>query len=78
MSENTANPNTTLIEEVLQLMDLSSMDQEERTMWTIMLPSLETAEIKKIKATLEQEVQKMTDIYLKAQAEMSNKKNPST
>jgi len=77
MTENkTPNPNEALIHEVLELMNLSSMSQDERTMWTILLPSLTTEEIQKFKATLEKEVRTMTDIYLRAQTELAkdNKK----
>lgn len=55
-----------LIDEVLQLMTLSSMSEQERTVWQIMLPSMKEDEILKFKAVLEEEVKQMTDIYLKA------------
>lgn len=58
------NTNQTLIETTLQLMSLSSMTEEERNMWTIMLPSMETAEIEKLKTALEAEVKAMTELYL--------------
>lgn len=60
------NPNQQLIEETLKLLDLSSMEDDEKNMWTIMLPSMEKAEIEKLKGALEREAQAMTDIYLKA------------
>lgn len=63
---NSPNPET--INEILKLMELSSMSQEERTMWTMMLPSMEQAELEKLRDTLAKEVQKMTDIYLQAKA----------
>ena len=55
-----------LIDEVLQLMTLSSMSEQEKTVWQIMLPSMKEDEILKFKAVLEEEVKQMTDIYLKA------------
>lgn len=58
--------NKELINETLQLMQLSSMDDEERTMWTVMLPSMTAEEILKFKGALEREVQKMTEIFIKA------------
>ena len=59
------NSNQALIEETLKLMNLSSMGQDERTMWTVMLPSMEKEEIEKLRDALAQEVQTMTDIYQK-------------
>lgn len=79
MTDTTNNtsqfPNQPLIEETLKLMDLSSMSQEERTMWTVMLPSMEQAELEKFRDILAKEVKKMTDIYLKAKAAMKNEPN---
>lgn len=65
MTENT-HPNQALIDETLQLMELSSMSQEERNMWTVLLPSLQQEEIKKLHDALDREIKKMTDIYLRA------------
>lgn len=65
MSEQ-PNNNEELIKETLQLMGLSSMAEDERTMWTVILPSMQTEEIEKLKAALEQEVKTMTEIYNKA------------
>jgi hypothetical protein len=70
MTEN-IHPNQTLIEETLKLMELSSMNQEERTMWTVLLPSLQKEEIEKLRDALAGEVQTMTDIYLQAKQAMS-------
>ncbi len=60
------HPHRALIEEILSLMALSSMEEDEKNMWTILLPSLEKAELDKFKAILEKEIKKMTDIYLDA------------
>jgi len=61
-----SNDNQQLINETLQLMALSSMPEDERTMWTVILPSMLKEEIEKLKAALEKEVKAMTDIYNKA------------
>jgi hypothetical protein len=60
-----------LIEETLQLMNLSSMEEDEKNMWTIMLPSMEKEEIEKLKGALEREAKAMTDIYLNAKKSKS-------
>lgn len=64
MPKSSEKPN--LIDEVLQLMNLSSMSEQEKTVWQIMLPSMKEEEIVQFKAVLEEEVKQMTDIYLKA------------
>lgn len=70
MTENT-HPNQALIDETLKLMNLSSMSQEEHTMWTVLLPSLQKEEIEKLRNALAEEAKTMTDIYLRAKQEMS-------
>ncbi len=60
------NINTESIQAILKLLDLSSMESDEKTMWKILLPSMEKAELDKFQDLLEQEVQAMTDLYLKA------------
>lgn len=64
MAKSTQKP--TLVDEILQLMTLSSMSEQEKTMWQVMLPSMKDDEMIKFKAVLEKEVKQMTDIYLKA------------
>lgn len=71
-NNQTPPTNQELITEILKLMDLSSMKDDERTMWTVMLPSMEKSELEKLRDTLSREVQKMTDIYLKAKEAMKN------
>lgn len=63
---NTDHPNRELIEETLQLLNLSSMEEEERNMWTIFLPSMEKEEIEQFKKILETEVKELMEIYLEA------------
>ncbi len=55
-----------LIDEILQLMNLSSMSEQEKTIWQVMLPSMKENEILQFKAVLEKEVKQMTNIYLGA------------
>jgi len=57
--------NQQLIEETLQLLELSSMEKDEKNMWTILLPKLQKDEIEKLKLALEKEAKAMIDIYLK-------------
>lgn len=66
-----------LIREVVKLLELSSMDAEERTMWTVLAPNMEEAELIKLKTTLEKEVNKMTDLYLKTVSRIAQDKNSS-
>ena len=53
-----------LIKSILQLMELSSMADDEKSMWTIFVPSMEENELTKLKTVLEKEVNQLTDIYL--------------
>jgi len=54
-----------LQKDVLKLMELSSMEADEKNMWMIMVPGMLEDELEKFKKVLEKEVSKMTDIYLK-------------
>lgn len=65
-NSKTIQPNQELIEDTLKLLRVSSMDEEERNMWTIFLPSMETKEIEQFKQILEKEVNQLMDIYLEA------------
>lgn len=58
--------NTELIQGILAQMEKSSMEDDEKTMWRVLLPSLEKAELEKLKNLLDKEVQVMTDIYTKS------------
>lgn len=64
MAKSTKKPDP--IDEILQLMNLSSMSEQEKTIWQVMLPSMKEDEMLQFKAVLEKEVKQMTDIYLKA------------
>jgi hypothetical protein len=61
-----------LIKEVLKLMELSSMEDDEKNMWRMMVPSMNEEELTKFKAVLEKEVNKLTDIYLKVLKDKPN------
>lgn len=54
-----------LTQETLSLLQLSSMLEEERTMWQVMLPNMLPEEVQKLHDTLEKEVKKMLSIYQK-------------
>ena len=75
MTSTKTLPNKTLIEETTELLKLSSMEQDKRTMWTVLLPKLETKEIEKQKNTLVKEVQAMTDIYLRTKKQIHKNYN---
>ena len=45
-------------------MELSSMADDEKSMWTIFVPSMEENELTKLKTVLEKEVNQLTDNYL--------------
>ncbi len=55
-----------LQKEVLRLMELSSMDDQERTMWMILVPNMTEEELGKFRTVLDKEVTQLTDIYTKA------------
>lgn len=61
-----SDTNQNLTDQILQLLDLSSMDQAEKNLWTIQLPHMTAEEMEKLKAVLEKEIKNMIDIYLKA------------
>ncbi len=72
MPDSTNNPqpatenNDELIREILEMMTVSTMKDDERTMWTVMLPSLLKPELEKFKAVLEQELSQLAEVYLQA------------
>jgi hypothetical protein len=54
-----------LKKEVLKLVELSSMEEKEKVMWNVLVPSMIESELVKFKAILEKEVNKLTELYLK-------------
>jgi hypothetical protein len=57
--------NLELKKEVLKLVELSSMEEKEKVMWNVLVPSMIESELVKFKAILEKEVNKLTELYLK-------------
>jgi hypothetical protein len=55
-----------LQKDIYKLIELSSMEDDERMMWMVMVPSMTEEELVKFKPILEKEVNKLTDIYTKA------------
>ncbi|MBD3270444.1 hypothetical protein GF376_02875 [Candidatus Peregrinibacteria bacterium] len=55
-----------LQKEIIKLLELSSMDEKERMLWTILMPNMEESELKQLHKTLEKEVNALTDIYVEA------------
>lgn len=58
--------NTELMQDILKLTNLSSMEEDEKTMWKVLIPSMKKDELEKFKDILDREVTDMTDLYLKA------------
>jgi hypothetical protein len=53
-----------LQKKVLELVELSSMEEKEKVMWNVLVPSMIEAELLKFKAILEKEVNQLTKLYL--------------
>jgi len=62
----TTSDNSELMQGILKLLDLSGMEEDEKTMWKVLVPNMERAELDKFKDILEKEVQTMTELYRKA------------
>ncbi len=58
--------NKILIDKILKLLDLSSMGNQERAMWTVMVPTMPEDELTKFKDMLQKEVDKLQQIKDKA------------
>ena len=58
--------NTKLIREIINYLQLSAMDSKEKGMWMILLPQMDEAQLQKLKAALEKEVNAITELYLEA------------
>jgi len=54
--------NKILIDKILKLLDLSSMGDQERAMWTVMVPTMPEDELTKFKDILQKEVDKLQQI----------------
>ena len=60
------NNNQELVKDILKLLELSSMENDEKQMWTLMAPSMNTEELTNFKKILEKEVNQLTDLLLSA------------
>jgi len=58
--------NTDLIRELVSYIQLSSMQQKEKAMWLLLLPSMEEKHLLKLKGSLQKEVNAITDLYINA------------
>ncbi len=58
--------NQQLIKEIINYLQLSTMEPREKAMWMLLVPDMETEKLAKLKATLEKEVNAITDLYLEA------------
>ncbi len=58
--------NKDLIDQTLQLIQLSSMEEDEKAMWTVLIPSMEETELEKFNQILLKEVQSFSELYKKA------------
>lgn len=54
----------TQITNVLQKLQSSTMSEKEKTMWTILLPSMEESHITKLEASLDKEINNINELYL--------------
>jgi hypothetical protein len=53
-----------LIREIINYIQLSTMEPREKAMWMLLLPQMEEAKLLKLKTSLEKEVNAITDLYL--------------
>lgn len=68
-SGTTGDPSTAnaaLIKQIIPFIQLSSMQPREKAMWLLLIPAMEESHLLKLKASLEKEINTMTDIYLNA------------
>lgn len=56
----------TTIREIINYLQLSTMEPREKAMWMLLLPQMEEEKLGKLKKTLEKEVNAITDLYLEA------------
>lgn len=55
-----------LTHEILKLMELSGMEDKERSLWTLLLPSMDQKQLEKLHKNLDKEVNELTKIYINA------------
>lgn len=56
--------NKQIIKEIINYLQLSTMEPREKAMWMLLMPDMEMEKLSKLKATLEKEVNAITDLYL--------------
>ncbi len=54
-----------IIKSILLHLQMSTMTAKEKSMWTVLLPTLGDAELKKLNDSLKKEVDQLMDLYLK-------------
>lgn len=58
--------NKKIIKEIINYLQLSTMEPKEKAMWMLIMPDMENDKLLKLRATLEKEVNAITDLYLKS------------
>lgn len=53
-----------IIREIVNYLQLSTMEGREKAMWMLLLPEMDEAQLLELKASLEKEVNSITDLYL--------------
>ena len=53
-----------LIKSIIQGIQLSTMDDKEKSMWMVLAPLMEEGELQKLESALKKEVNGLTDLYL--------------
>ncbi len=61
-----STPNPDLVKELVNYIQLSSMQQKEKAMWLLLLPAMEEKHLLKLKSSLMKEVNAITDLYINA------------
>lgn len=56
--------NKQIIKEIINYLQLSTMEPKEKAMWMLLMPDMEVEKLAKLKTTLEKEVNAITDLYL--------------
>ena len=56
-----------IIKSILIRLQLSPMEPKEKALWTVLLQTFGDSELKRLDKILEKEVDKLMDLYLKAQ-----------
>jgi len=56
--------NKQIIKEIINYLQLSTMEPREKAMWMLLMPDMEPEKLAKLKETLEKEVNAITDLYL--------------